>query len=154
MTARPTSGDGVAVEVVDAATDELLAALGRLLPQLSARLAAPTREALADTLTQPGLSLLLARDADGRIVGMATLIVVRLLTGRHARLEAVVVDAAARGRGVGELLTRAAVRLAREQGASDLALTSNPRREAARRLYQRVGFTQYDTGVFVLALDE
>ena len=62
--------------------------------------------------------------------------------------EDVVVDAAARGAGVGERLVREALTLARREGAVKVLLTSNAARQAAHRLYERVGFVRYDTDVF------
>jgi ribosomal protein S18 acetylase RimI-like enzyme len=144
----------VTIEAVDATSDELVATLNTLLPQLSPLAAPTTREALAKTLAQPGLTLLLARDASGHIVGTATLIVYQILTGRHARLEDVVVDNAARGQGIGAALTREATSLARTQGAVNMYLTSAPHRQAAHRLYERLGFKRPDTTYFRLALRE
>jgi ribosomal protein S18 acetylase RimI-like enzyme len=144
----------VTIEAATTASPDLVAALNVLLPQLSPLIAPATRETLAETLAQPGLTLLLARDATGRIVGTATLIVSQILTGRHARLEDVVVEGTARGQGIGEALTREAIRLGREQGAVSMDLTSAPHRQAAHRLYQRLGFTSPDTTYFRRALRE
>jgi ribosomal protein S18 acetylase RimI-like enzyme len=60
----------------------------------------------------------------------------------------VVVDEAGRGRGVGEALNRAAVDEARARGAKNVNLTSRPSREAANRLYQRLGFVPYETNLY------
>ena len=59
-----------------------------------------------------------------------------------------VVDEAARGGGVGEALTAEAVRLADEAGARTLDLTSRPSRQAAHRLYSKLGFDVRDTSVY------
>jgi ribosomal protein S18 acetylase RimI-like enzyme len=59
-----------------------------------------------------------------------------------------VVDEAARGRGVGEAINRAAIEHATERGAVTVDLTSRPSREAANRLYQRIGFVQRETNVY------
>jgi ribosomal protein S18 acetylase RimI-like enzyme len=142
----------VALETAGAATDDLVAALNALLPQLTSAATPISRATLATTLAQPGLTLLLARDAAGTIVGTATLIIYQIITGRHARLEDVVVDDAARGQGIGAALTLEAIRLAREHGAVNMYLTSAPHRQAAHRLYERLGFTRPDTGYFRLAL--
>jgi ribosomal protein S18 acetylase RimI-like enzyme len=61
----------------------------------------------------------------------------------------VVVDEAARGRGVGEALTREAQRLAVEAGAASIRLTTRPHREAAHRLYERLGFEPVETDAYV-----
>ena len=62
------------------------------------------------------------------------------------------VDGSARGRGVGEALNRAAILRAREAGATTVDLTSRPSREAANRLYRRLGFEQRATNVYRLGL--
>ena len=72
----------------------------------------------------------------------------RIPTGMRAWIEDVVVDEAARGHGVGEALNREALRLAKERGAITVDLTSRPSREAANRMYQRLGFTQRETNVY------
>ena len=53
-----------------------------------------------------------------------------------------------RGRGVGDKLNRFALDMARENGAVSVDLTSRPTREAANRLYQRLGFEPRDTNVY------
>ena len=67
-------------------------------------------------------------------------------------IEDVVVDGSARGRGVGEALNRAAIDRARAAGATTVDLTSRPSREAANRLYRRLGFEQRTTNVYRLDL--
>ena len=128
---------------------ELVLAFARLVPQLSSA-TPPTEEALAAILAQPGMWLLVAREAAlaHEIVGITCLLVYRIPTGLQARIDDVVVDGAARGRGVGEALTREAMRIAREAGAKALHLTSHPSRDAANRLYLRLGFVRRDTNVY------
>jgi ribosomal protein S18 acetylase RimI-like enzyme len=53
-----------------------------------------------------------------------------------------------RGKGIGEALMRYALSMAREAGADGVALTSNPRRDAANRLYQRLGFKPWETNLY------
>jgi ribosomal protein S18 acetylase RimI-like enzyme len=60
----------------------------------------------------------------------------------------VVVDDAARGKGVAAALVQAALDLAAEQGARTVDLTSRPDRDAANRLYQRMGFDVRQTNVY------
>jgi len=91
--------------------------------------------------------VLVAR-VDGEILGALTLVVFRIPTGVRAWIEDVVVDDRARGKGVGELLNRVALDLARSKGARTVELTSRPSREAANRLYRRIGFVQRDTNVY------
>jgi ribosomal protein S18 acetylase RimI-like enzyme len=138
----------VRIESVRAVGDGLVDDLARLVPQLSPGRVPPTRDELVELLAQPGVELLAAVD-DGRIVGMLTLVVYRIPSGVKARIEAVVVDGAARGRGVGEALTREALDRAVTAGARRVELTSRPAREAANRLYPRLGFERLETNVYV-----
>jgi ribosomal protein S18 acetylase RimI-like enzyme len=99
-------------------------------------------------MAAPSTTLLVARDDDGAIVGTLTLIVFRIPTAVRAWIEDVVVDEAARKQGVGEMLTVRALEIAQSSGARTVELTSRPSREAANRLYQRLGFGRRDTNVY------
>ncbi len=138
-----------AVVVVPAATvdDELVAAFGRLIPQLSSSSPPPSRAELADIVENPSTVLFLAR-VDGEIMGSLTLAFYRIPTGLKAWIEDVVVDDAVRGRGVGAALNQAALAEARHRGAKDVSLTSRPSREAANRLYLRLGFVARETNTY------
>lgn len=131
-------------------TDDDVAALRHLIPQLSSSSPGPTREELAAIVASSATRVLVARDggAAGRIVGTLTLALFRIPTGLRAWIEDVVVDSSARGRGVGEALTHAALAAARAAGATTVELTSRPNREAANRLYQRLGFELRNTNVY------
>ena len=77
-----------------------------------------------------------------------TLVVFPIPTGIRAWIEDVVVDGDARGRGVGAALNQAALDRARDLGARTVDLTSRPSREAANRLYRRLGFVARETNVY------
>jgi ribosomal protein S18 acetylase RimI-like enzyme len=66
----------------------------------------------------------------------------------------VVVDEGVRGHGVGEELNRAALERARSLGAITVDLTSRPSREAANRLYKRLGFVERETNVYRFELSD
>ena len=142
----------VSVEPAQVVTAELVTALNALLPQLTGAPSRVTAAEVAATVATPGVSLLVARDDDGRIVGTATVSICRTLTTRRAQIDDVVVDGSARGHGVGAALTAEAIGVAREQGAEHVDLTSAPWREAANRLYQRMGFARRETNVYRLVL--
>jgi ribosomal protein S18 acetylase RimI-like enzyme len=144
--------DGVRVEEALAVSTELVDALARLVPQVSTSAPPPTEDEIATIVSSPVTRLLLARDEDGSIAGTLTLVVFRIPTGVGAWIEDVVVDESARRRGVGEALMDAAIRLAEESGALHVNLTSRPTREAANRLYTRLGFEQRETNVYRLRL--
>lgn len=139
--------DGVLVEPATDADDELVESFGRLIPQLSSSSPPPSREQLAEMVTNPSTVVFVAR-VDGVIQGSLTLAFYRIPTGLKAWIEDVVVDDAARGRGVGAALNRAALSEARQRGAKDVSLTSRPSREAANRLYLRLGFVARETNMY------
>lgn len=127
--------------------DELVAAFADLIPQLSSSSPPPEADDLAAIVDSPDSVLFVAR-VDGAIVGSLTLAFYRIPTGLKAWIEDVVVDAAARGHGVGEALNRAAIAEAAHRGAKNVSLTSRSSRESANRLYVRLGFEPYDTNLY------
>lgn len=135
------------VTICETVTDEVVEAFARLIPQLSSSNPPPSRAQLEDLVGSEASTLFVAR-VDGRIVGSLTLAMFRIPTGVRAWIEDVVVDESARGHGVGEALNRAALDRARDEGAITVELTSRPSREAANRLYQRMGFVTRDTNVY------
>jgi ribosomal protein S18 acetylase RimI-like enzyme len=135
------------VVMVHTVDDELVEAFNRLIPQLSSSSPPPSHDHLTGLVDSEDTVLFVAR-IDGRILGSLTLALYRIPTGTKAWIEDVVVDAEARGHGVGEALNRAALDEARARGAKDVSLTSRPSREAANRLYRRIGFEPRETNVY------
>ena len=138
------------MEVIRAAgvNDELVAAFARLMPLLNDHASAPTADELSEIIRTGHLYV--AKDPG--IVGVLTLTLYRTPSGVNSRIDDVIVATEARGRGIGEALTRAAIEHARTAGARAVNLTSHPRREAANRLYQRVGFERRETNTYVYKL--
>lgn len=143
----------VEVAVVREADDEMVEAFARLLPQLSSSAAPLDHDSLQRVLAADASTVLVAR-VDGRVVGTLTLVMFPLPTGLRAWIEDVVVDEAARGYGVGAALTEEALRLADAARVRTVDLTSRPSRQAANRLYERLGFQVRDSRVFRYALQE
>ena len=136
------------IEQAREATPELLDAIHRLLPQLTEARTPPTLEQLAETIG--GQTMLVARsDGDGDIIGTLTLVMYRVSSGLKGRIEDVIVDDSARGRGVGEALVREGMARANEAQVLMLELTSMPYRQSANRLYKRLGFVRKPTNVYV-----
>jgi len=139
---------GISVEEVTSTSDEVIDALARLIPQLSKSSGPPSQNDLAEMAASPAIVLLVARGAEGGIVGSLTLAVFRIPTGIRAWIEDVVVDSQVRGKGVGSLLVRAAVERAEAMGARTVDLTSRPSRTEANRLYVSLGFEPRETNVY------
>jgi ribosomal protein S18 acetylase RimI-like enzyme len=149
---RFESGLRLSLDVIEQVTrvdDALVQAMARLIPQLSPTRPAPTRDELVALVQEQ--TLLVARDG-AEIVGTLTLVLYRTMRLR-ARIDDVVVDRAARGRGVGESLVREALRIAADAGAVIVELNSRPERKAANRLYRRLGFQLHETNSYRLELE-
>jgi ribosomal protein S18 acetylase RimI-like enzyme len=101
---------------------------------------------LADVAGRASRSdVLVARDAEGRIVGSVALVVRgdfgQVTTSEEeAAFRMLVVDPAARGQGIGELLVTTCLDRARAAGKRRMVLSTDPRMTAAHRLYERMGF--------------
>jgi ribosomal protein S18 acetylase RimI-like enzyme len=132
---------------------ELADALVGLVPQLSRSNPPPTLAHVETMLGFDAITQFVARSDDGLIIGVSTLVMFPIPTGWRAWVEDVIVDESARGQGVGEGLTQAMIDAARERGCTTIELTSRPTREAANRLYQRMGFTPRDTNVYRMTLE-
>ena len=135
------------VTEVSEVTDELMDALARLIPQLPSSNPPPSRAEVAEMIASDA-SVLFIAEHEGTIVGTLTLVLFRIPTGVRAWIEDVVVDGEARGLGVGQALNETALQRARGAGATTVDLTSRPSREAANRLYQRIGFVARSTNVY------
>jgi len=135
-------------------TEELYRALQKLIPQMGIHKIPPTPEELATLLNTQGATLLVARhpEESGEIVGVLSLTIYRVPTGVRSIVEDVVVDDRMRRQGIGEMLVRRAIELAREAGANGVSLTSNPQREAANQLYLSLGFKLRKTNPYFYRL--
>jgi ribosomal protein S18 acetylase RimI-like enzyme len=144
----------VTVHEITEASDEVVASLARLLPQLSSSSSAPTKDDVAEMASSDATVLFVARDENQQIVGSLTLAVFRIPSGVRAWIEDVVVDGQVRGRGVGGMLVRAAVERAAAMGARTVDLTSRPSRADANRLYVHLGFEPRETNVYRFSADK
>ena len=106
---------------------------------------------LQGLVESPTAELWVAREG-GKIVGMATLTLATRISGLSARMDDVVVDAGQRGKGVGKSLCEKIIERARARGARSLHLTSRPSREAANKLYQKLGFKLHETNSYQIQL--
>ena len=146
------------VEQATEETGELVGALARLVPQLSRSSPPPPASEVAELVSAPATTLLVARlagdgEVAGTIVGTLTLVLFRIPTAVRAWIEDVVVDESARGRGVASALVNRALEQAAVAGARTVDLTSRPSRQDANRLYQELGFELRETNVYRYALD-
>jgi ribosomal protein S18 acetylase RimI-like enzyme len=142
----------VQIEICEVVDEAVVQAFAMLIPQLSKSNPPPSRSELEALVKSDASSLFLAK-LEGRIVGSLTLAMFRIPTGVRAWIEDVVVDDSARGHGAGEALNRAALDFAKVNGAITVDLTSRPSREAANRLYQRMGFKLRESNLYRYELE-
>lgn len=136
-------------EVVDFSLG-LVESVRRLTTQLDKDHQMLTDADLKEILKSDTTHLLLARDENGRIVGMTTLVIYRIPYKKTAWIEDVVVEFTARKKGIGTQLLKKAILIAKENQVMSLNLTSSPFREDANRLYQDLGFKKRETNVYRL----
>jgi len=140
------------IEKVSSYSDEVLAALQRLLPQLSPGTTI-TESWLREIVDTPATHLFITRNDDKQITGSFTLTEQKIPTGMKVWLEDVVVDEQARGQGLGDAIVQYAIDYARNLGTKKLDLTSVPERVAANKLYRKWGFVLRETNVYRLRFD-
>jgi ribosomal protein S18 acetylase RimI-like enzyme len=140
------------IESVSEVTAELVEAVNRLLPQLTSTPKALSRSDLEAIVATSSALIIVAR-CDHELAGMLTLGWFSAPTGPRAFIDDVVVDERYRGQGIGEALVRSALDHARRLKASTVDLTSRPAREAANRLYRRIGFQKRETNSYRYRFD-
>lgn len=137
---------------VQIVTDAMVNAFKKLIPHLSPNSAVPSKSELENLINSNNTKIFLAEEED--IIGTLTLVFCKIPTGNKVWIEDVIVENAARGKGVGEELTRYAIEYARSKGIKQINLTSTPEKIAANKLYQKLGFTKRETNVYRLTIEE
>lgn len=132
------------------------AALAALLQQLAPQEPRADAKLLALRLAElPTSRAVLVAERNGKLLGTCTVNLIEHLAHNFARsaiLEDVVVDADARGLGIGQALLGKAVERARSWGCYKLALSSSQSREAAHHFYEHQGFQLHGVSL-ALTLD-
>ena len=129
----------IRIREVTNATEDVLEQLNVLIPQLSKSANPLTFDELEKIISSSATHLYIAEE-DNNVLGMLSLVIFPIPTGLRSWVEDVVVDAQARGRGLGKMLTHHALSEAKKYGALTVDLTSRPNRETANKLYQSAGF--------------
>jgi len=142
-----TTDNDIEIKEIKESSEDIYKNIKGLLFQLTSAETSFSIKDLERIVTSHNSFLFAAYDKN-KIVSTLTLVIIDIPTGMLARIEDVVVDKAARGKGIGEAITLAAIEKTKELGIGKIDLTSNPKREAANRLYQKLGFKQRATNVY------
>lgn len=125
-------------------TNDKLNQLLHVLKQLSNSV---TEQSIQQAISSNQNHVLVAVD-EGTIVGTTTMAFLHCVTGIRVHIEDVVVDSDHRGKGIAQVLLNEAIQRAKKLQAKTIDLTSRPEREAANRLYTKLGFVKRDTNVY------
>lgn len=127
-------------------TDSDFSDLSSLMQELSNNIVF-TRESLERMLADPNSHLCVIRE-DGRIAACACLCIYHQPFSTDATIESVVVSSKMRGKGLGRKLMEHLLAEAARMNVDCIHLTSNPRREVANALYQKLGFEKKETNCY------
>ena len=125
-----------------------LESINQLLPQLSSKASPITMERLSELVGSGSTMIFICTNEEAKIVGMLSLVIMKIPTGNKAWVEDVVVDQNARGQGLGKSLMDHALAEAGKLGVKTIDLTSRPSRKNANRLYQSLGYQIRETNVY------
>jgi ribosomal protein S18 acetylase RimI-like enzyme len=148
-----TQNDAVTVEcmVPNGLKQSDIAPLNRLLVEFSPH-AKPLDFKEWHHMLQGSTYLAVASAPNSALVGMATLVIIRIPTGVIGLIEDVIVTGKMRGKGIGRKLMEKLVEVAQFRGVKHIDLTSRRSRVEANRLYQKIGFEYRETTSYRLTL--
>ncbi len=139
------------VQQIDTYSPYLLETLNRFIKELNPQLLQLTENYLKGLLVAPSVKLFVALEGE-EIIGTITLIMSPALSGKRGWIQDVFVDDNHRSKGVGTLLVKKLLEMAKKEGIHHIDLTSNPTRVAANRLYESLGFEKRDTNDYRIYL--
>ena len=138
------------IERVTEVDEKILEAFQKFIPELTnEKDRVPTKEDLENVVSSPNNYLFVAEE-ENEIIGTLTLVFYRVPSGIKAWIEDVIVSDKARGKGVATALIWHAINIARENKAQKVDLSSSPWREAANKLYVKLGFEKRDSNMYRL----
>lgn len=128
-------------------TPNVIQDFNRLIPQLSEDCNLPTFKDLEDIINSECTNLFVVEE-NNEIIGTLSLVFNKIPTGKKTWIEDVVVDKTFRGKGIGKELILFAIKYAKNNNLASINLTSNPERESANKLYQKLNFFKRKTNVY------
>jgi ribosomal protein S18 acetylase RimI-like enzyme len=140
------------VDVLSTCDEAVVAALRRLLPQVSSGAPSLAAARVQEVVLSPSTHVVVAR-LGSEIVAMALLLVCTTFAGDFGMVEELAVDEKVRGRHLSVHLMVGLLRHASELGLRFVDLTSRPSRVEANNLYEKLGFRLRETNCYRHELD-
>lgn len=122
--------------------------LASLMQELSSSIVF-SRESLERMLADQNSHLYVIRE-EGRIIACASLCIFHQPFSTDATIESVVVSSKMRGKGLERKLMEHLIEEAARMKVDCIHLTSNPKREDANALYQKMGFVKKETNCYAM----
>lgn len=138
----------IKIESLKTYTPKVLKDFNNLLSQLNIDIPKLSEEYVCEILKSTSTWIFVVRNNSGMIIGMATLVVFKALSGKRATLEDIVVDKDYRGQGLGKKLLQTTLSFARKEDISYIDLTSRPDRIEANDLYVSLKFEKRNTNAY------
>lgn len=148
-----TSTDAIEIKEVTTFSPEIAERIRHLVSLLGSEYQLLSDSDLQSLIASETTRVIVAIDSlTGAIVGMITLVTYRIPYKMKGWMEDLVVEEAYRGKGIATQLIEKTIALARLRGVKVLDFTSQPKRESANKLYERLGFIKRETNVYRLVL--
>ena len=144
----------ITIKILKKPTNAALESLNHLMSQMSLGPVPPKKissKEFKELLAQKELNFLVA-EAGKKAIGILNLYFIRLPSGLMAVIEDLVIDEPYRRWGVGPLLVKKAIEMAKARKARHISLRTNPKRVEANKLYLAMGFHRMETNFYRINL--
>ena len=108
---------------------------------------------LGKLLNDPANPLVFASfQEEGKIVGIASMCIYSVISGKKGWIEDVVVDTSQRGKGIGKQLIEFLIEEGKRQELTEIYLFTEDEKKAAIALYQKLGFQRKQSQLYNLKI--
>jgi ribosomal protein S18 acetylase RimI-like enzyme len=129
----------VDAEIIEEVTDEVLEAAQKYTPEIRSINQVPITKEWLERIVNSDSTFLLTAKEEGKIIGLAVLVVYPTLINPRALLETLVVDPESRRKGAGRKLLVKAIEEARNRKVNTLRLATGKENVASNALFKEMG---------------
>lgn len=143
----------IVIERVTEFSSEIADAVRNLVKQLVSDNRSLTDAEFKEMIEPKQNFLFIAREVStDKIAGVVMISIYRIPDSKKVYLDDIIVDENFRGRGIATKLFEKVIATGKEHNADYILLTSNPKRVAGVKLYEKLGFKKRETNVYRLEL--